>query len=256
MLSCIHKSSHNLKGIPSGEELGFVFSCKRKFPSVWKLWDADAHEFKRINNQKNPQLGASWASFNVVSVSCGKNCVGQTGRCVTDRMTEHLNSVRYFPFWTSRVPWTVTDAAAYRWLKRFDLWTVPTWGLVEATWSYKETKGHVRERAPGIKFTRATPISWTERQITMLPSSVERESLRFAGSCFSWFLFFLPVLRMSKLLDFMYAIWFFVFCVFLRLLICWWRLLGFPLLANFNCDSIGIPTCCFVLHNVFNVYYA
>ncbi|XP_042149994.1 uncharacterized protein LOC121838063, partial [Ixodes scapularis] len=90
----IHNTSHRLKSIALGFNTNVVFSCKFKLASICR----------KVNNpgpappcQKKHQTNYVTCCKECVysiPMSCGAKYIGQTGRCLNDRVREHANEIK------------------------------------------------------------------------------------------------------------------------------------------------------------------
>lgn len=94
MVLYIHKISHNLKRVAEKHQVPVVFSASHKLSNacsmVTHVMDNHARRDTRLITSN-----AMWAYYTKY-LSCGKSYIGQTGRCINERMRERnltMNSV-------------------------------------------------------------------------------------------------------------------------------------------------------------------
>ncbi|CAN7984562.1 unnamed protein product, partial [Ixodes hexagonus] len=90
----LHGISHNLKKVGSRVGVEVVFSAPNKLAGLCRKVNSEV-ENKTVSNKKHQNLFVACAQGVVYSIplSCGRRYVGQTGRCVNDRLREHRYSV-------------------------------------------------------------------------------------------------------------------------------------------------------------------
>ncbi|XP_064470235.1 uncharacterized protein LOC135384986 [Ornithodoros turicata] len=86
----IHKVSHKLKKMAGRADVRVVFSAPEKLIKLCRLLNGVHREPKGCKKQhRNPYVECRQNVVYRIPLSCGKSYVGQTGRCVNDRLREH-----------------------------------------------------------------------------------------------------------------------------------------------------------------------
>ncbi|CAN7938872.1 unnamed protein product [Ixodes hexagonus] len=86
----MHKTAHNLKRIANRVNTKVVFSAPEKLARLCKL----TNPFRGGplccgKKHRNPFVGCAEGVVYMIPFSCGKKYIGQTGRCLNDRLREH-----------------------------------------------------------------------------------------------------------------------------------------------------------------------
>lgn len=90
----VHKLSHNLKKIAERSKVRVVFSAPNKLRKLCRMTDPRLPT-KPMCNKKHKNRFVACAEGVVYSLplECGKRYIGQTGRCLNERLREHSNNV-------------------------------------------------------------------------------------------------------------------------------------------------------------------
>lgn len=85
-----HDLPHRLKKIGAKAEVNVVFSAPRKLLSFWRKNDGAAPRQPMCDkNHKKPFVPCMGNVVYAIPLKCRKVYVGQTGRCLNDRLREH-----------------------------------------------------------------------------------------------------------------------------------------------------------------------
>ncbi|XP_040074891.1 uncharacterized protein LOC115330014, partial [Ixodes scapularis] len=90
----IHNISHRLKSIAQGFNTNVVFSCKFKLASICKKVNSPGPAPPCQKNHKTCYVPCRKECVYSIPMSCGAQYIGQTGRCLNDRLREHANEVK------------------------------------------------------------------------------------------------------------------------------------------------------------------
>lgn len=90
-----HKAAHNLKHVAVKYKVPVVFSAPRKLSSLCRKINAE-NDKKKVCHTKhaNPFVQCVVGVVYSILLTCGKIYIGQTGRCINDRLREHKLSLK------------------------------------------------------------------------------------------------------------------------------------------------------------------
>lgn len=96
VLPYVHGITHKLKKIAARQDIRVVCSAPNKAYSMCRKVNEDTNQKKQICNVSHKTQYAPCETGVVyhIPLSCGKCYIGQTGRCVNERMREHAASVK------------------------------------------------------------------------------------------------------------------------------------------------------------------
>lgn len=90
----IHGVAHNLKRIAGRCEVDVVFSAPEKLASLCRAVNPGARETRTCTTKhRNKFVPCVQGVVYSLPLSCGKRYIGQTGRCLNERLKEHAYSV-------------------------------------------------------------------------------------------------------------------------------------------------------------------
>ncbi|XP_040079191.1 uncharacterized protein LOC115318693, partial [Ixodes scapularis] len=93
----LHRMSHNLKNVASRYGVRVVFSAPQKMSQICNRVNAHAEGTTKPTCTKkhaNEFLPCASGVVYKIPLSCGKSYIGQTGRCLNDRLREHDYSLK------------------------------------------------------------------------------------------------------------------------------------------------------------------
>ncbi|CAN7937445.1 unnamed protein product, partial [Ixodes hexagonus] len=91
----IHRVSHNLKKIAMRSNVKVVFSAPNKLMNLYKLTKPDVSAKRECKKRHRTKfVDCTGCVIYRIPLSCGKQYVGQTGRCLNDRLREHCDNVQ------------------------------------------------------------------------------------------------------------------------------------------------------------------
>ena len=89
-----HKISHNLKKVAERSKVKVVFSAPRKLLSLCHRNNSNMNSNACTKKHKVTYVPCKSNVVYRIPISCGKIYIGQTGRCINDRLREHNNNVK------------------------------------------------------------------------------------------------------------------------------------------------------------------
>lgn len=94
VLPYLHKISHGLKKIGNKANVRVVFSAPDKLSGLCKRVNSRAGRKNTCTTKhRKPFVPCTAGVVYVISLTCGKKYVGQTGRCLNERLKEHYYNV-------------------------------------------------------------------------------------------------------------------------------------------------------------------
>nr|XP_054933026.1 uncharacterized protein LOC126542008 [Dermacentor andersoni] len=90
-----HKVAHNLKHVAVKYKIPVVFSAPRKLATLCRLIGPD--DSKKVGcsiKHTNPFVKCEEGVVYHIPMKCGKEYIGQTGRCINERLREHKLSLK------------------------------------------------------------------------------------------------------------------------------------------------------------------
>ncbi|XP_049516394.1 uncharacterized protein LOC125942482 [Dermacentor silvarum] len=91
-----HKVAHNLKHVAVKYKIPVVSSAPRKLATLCRLIGSDNSKKAGCSiKHTNPFVKCEEGVVYCIPLKCGKEYVGQTGRCINDRLREHKLSLKY-----------------------------------------------------------------------------------------------------------------------------------------------------------------
>ncbi|XP_049528721.1 LOW QUALITY PROTEIN: uncharacterized protein LOC125947615 [Dermacentor silvarum] len=92
VLPYIHDVSHKLKRVGQRAGVAVVFSAPEKLSKLCRF-GSQTRRGRCTVKHRNPLVSCTTGVVYMIPLSCGKKYVGQTGRCINDRLREHHNNV-------------------------------------------------------------------------------------------------------------------------------------------------------------------
>lgn len=91
----MHQISHNLKKIGKKANIKVVFLAPNKLGKPSKLTNPNRPTPEKCNkkHQKRFVACASWVVYSL-PLNCKRQYIGQTGRCLNDRLRKHCNNIK------------------------------------------------------------------------------------------------------------------------------------------------------------------
>ncbi|CAN7943424.1 unnamed protein product [Ixodes hexagonus] len=91
----VHKMSHNLKKVANRHGVPLVFSAPMKLGQLCpRITGVSGRKQGCGTKHAKPHVGCVTHVIYEIPLTCGKSYVGQTGRCVNDRLREHTLSIK------------------------------------------------------------------------------------------------------------------------------------------------------------------
>lgn len=91
----VHRVAHNLKNVANRHRVPVVFSAPRKLASLCpKILRGPDNKKDCLKGHTTPYVGCATGVVYMIPLVCGKVYIGQTGRCVNDRLREHQLSIK------------------------------------------------------------------------------------------------------------------------------------------------------------------
>lgn len=91
----VHGVSHRLKKVGNRADVRVVFSARTKLNGLCRRVNSDAPRAQPCSKKHDKRYReCDTAVVYDIPLSCGRSYIGQTGRCVNDRLREHANTVK------------------------------------------------------------------------------------------------------------------------------------------------------------------
>ncbi|XP_049271280.1 uncharacterized protein LOC119391559 [Rhipicephalus sanguineus] len=95
VIPCVHQVSQNIKKIAERADVKVVFSAPQKLAKVCKMTNPNRKDKKTCTkNHKTKYVKCNEGLVYEIPLTCSRSYVGQTGRCMNDRLREHANNVK------------------------------------------------------------------------------------------------------------------------------------------------------------------